>query len=168
MADANPAAHDDISRNVLHPFGVEGGLELRAHETITLTRVDQSSEVDGEHGKVKRQGNDNQGEDASHEVLAPETDWDILVVAKQNPQLYQSQDANPRDREEANPFDADSDAQAKPSVDQPEPPGGSEGLGRTLLVLVGEGVEGESGIGGSSDEGRIKKDQARLRQQSVF
>lgn len=73
MADGNSASHDDVGSNVLHTLAVQRSLEFRAHESITLTRVGQAKEVNGEHGEIEGNGDDDEAEDSGHEVLEPET-----------------------------------------------------------------------------------------------
>lgn len=71
MTNANAAAHDDIGRDILHALAVKSGLKFGAHETITVTGVLENGEVNGEHGHVEGDGDDNEGEDTGHEVLGP-------------------------------------------------------------------------------------------------
>lgn len=73
VTDGDTAAHDDIGGDVLHSLVVEGSLELGAHETISVTGVLEGDEVDGEHGHIEGQRDDDQGKDTSHEVLSPKT-----------------------------------------------------------------------------------------------
>lgn len=73
MADGNSASHDDVCGNVLHTLAVQSSLELRAHESITLTRVGQAKEVNGEHGEIEGNGDNDKAENSGHEVLEPET-----------------------------------------------------------------------------------------------
>jgi len=73
MADGDTAAHDDIGGDILHTLVVESGLELGAHEAITVTRVLEADEVDGEHGHVEGERNDDETEDTSHKVLSEKT-----------------------------------------------------------------------------------------------
>lgn len=82
VADRNAATKENISSNILHALAVEGGLELGAHETITLTRVGEAKEVDSEHSHVESDGNDNETEDASHDMLGPKTQGDVLGVSE--------------------------------------------------------------------------------------
>lgn len=77
----------------------------------------------------------------------------VPVIAEEHPQLHQGQGPDPGDCEEADPFDADRDAQAKAGHDEPEPPGGLESLGRPLLMLIGEAGKGENGQGGGKNQG---------------
>lgn len=73
VTDADSASHDNIGRNILHALVVEGGLELGAHEAVTVAGVLKDLEVNGEHGEVEGAGNHDEAEDASHQVLEPET-----------------------------------------------------------------------------------------------
>jgi hypothetical protein len=73
MADGDTAAHDDIGGDILHTLVIESGLELGAHEAITVTRVLEADEVDGEHGHVEGERNDDETEDTSHKVLSEKT-----------------------------------------------------------------------------------------------
>lgn len=162
------ATHEDIGGHVFGGLVIERSLELGAHEAIAVARVGQAQKVDGKHGEVEGDGNDNEAEDSGHEVLGPETNRDVLVVAEQDPELDKGQGANPGNGEEANPLDAGSDAKTKTSHGEPEPPGNAKGLGGAELVLVREAVEGERGEGGSGDEGRVEEDQSCLGEKTVF
>lgn len=168
VADGNTATKENIGGNILHALAVESSLELGAHETISLTRVGEAEEVDSEHGHVEGDGNDDETEDASHEVLGPKAESDVLVVSEQNPQLNQSQSSDPGDGEETNPFDTSSNTQSETTHGQPEPPSGREGLGGANFMLVREAREGEGGESGSGDERRIEKDQSSLSEETVF
>jgi len=168
MSDADSAAHQHVGGNVLHALGVQGRLELRAHEAVALAGVDEAEEVDSKHGHVEGHGDDDQGEDTGHEVLGKETDGDILVVAEHNPELDQGQGTDPGDGEETNPLDAESDAQTEASHDQPEPPARLEGLGRTKLLLVGERGKGKRSERRSNHERGVEQDQTCLSQETVL
>lgn len=158
VSDRNATAHENVGRNVLHALGVERGLEFGAHEPIALSRVLKTEEMNSEHGHVEREGDDDQAENARHEVLRKEADRDILVITKEDPKLDQGQGSNPGNREQANPLDADSHSQAKTSHDEPEPPAGIKCPGRTEFVLVAERREGKSGKGGRNHQGRVEQD----------
>lgn len=82
--------------------------------------------------------------------------------------MDQSQKANPSNREQPNPLDADSHAQAKTSHGKPKPPAQPEGPGRTKLLLVCERREGKGSESGGDHQGRIEKDQARLRKEPIL
>jgi hypothetical protein len=82
MTNGDTAAHDDIGGDILHSLVVEGSLELGAHETITITRVLEGNEVNGEHGHVEGQRDDDQGKDAGHEVLGPKTLEEVSRLIK--------------------------------------------------------------------------------------
>lgn len=71
-------------------------------------------------------------------MLAPEAQGDILVVAKEHPELDEGKGADPGYGEQAHPLDADRDTQPETSHSQPEPPDGLECLGRTKLMLIRE------------------------------
>ena len=162
VTEGNAASVGDIGWHILHTLGVQGGLELRGHETITFAGVDQADEVDCEHGHVERDGNDDQTEETGEEVLEPQTRGDSPCVSKQNPELQERQGADPCDCEESNPFYASCSSQTKTSSCQPEPPCGLEGLLGALLVLVCKGSPGECGECREDDQGRIEKDKTRL------
>lgn len=72
VAQRDTASESHIGGDVLHALAVEGRLELGGHETITVTRVDETEEVNGEHGHVECDGNDDEAEDAGEKVLEPE------------------------------------------------------------------------------------------------
>jgi hypothetical protein len=63
MSDADPATKPNIDRNILHRLGVESSLELGAHESISITGVNQAEEMDTKHGHVKCQWDHNEAED---------------------------------------------------------------------------------------------------------
>lgn len=73
MPNANPGAKGDVGRGISHRLAVECGLELAGHKSITITRVHQAEEVDGKHGHVESNGNDDKAECSGTEVLAPDT-----------------------------------------------------------------------------------------------
>jgi hypothetical protein len=93
---------------------------------------------------------------------------DVLVVAKHNPELDQSQDADPSDGEQANPLNADSHAQAEAGHGKPEPPTQTKCARGAKLLLVGEGGEGKGSESGRDHQGRIEEDQASLGEESVL
>lgn len=72
MADGYPAAESNIDRHILHRLGVERRLELGRHETIPVAGVDQTDKVNGEHGHVECDGDDDQTEGTRKEVFEPE------------------------------------------------------------------------------------------------
>jgi hypothetical protein len=72
VTNADSGTKGDIRGNILHRFGVQGCLELRGHESITFSRVDQAHEMNSEHGKVKPKRDDNETEDSGEEMLEPE------------------------------------------------------------------------------------------------
>lgn len=90
------------------------------------------------------------------------------MVSEQDPELKDRQGANPGDGEETNPLDAKGNSKAETSADQPEPPAGGEGLGRSLLMLVREGVECEGGEACGSYKRRVEEDQSCLGEQAVL
>ena len=65
------ASKSNVCWHVLHPLRVQGGLELRRHETITVARVHQAEEVNTKHGHVEGDRNNDQAEYAGKEVLKP-------------------------------------------------------------------------------------------------
>uniref|UniRef100_A0A1Y1KHV6 Uncharacterized protein n=1 Tax=Photinus pyralis TaxID=7054 RepID=A0A1Y1KHV6_PHOPY len=87
VTDAHAASKSDISGNIIHSLVVESGLELGAHETVTITGVDQAKEVDGKHGHVEGDGNDDEAESPRHQMLEPKAHGDVLVIAQKNPEL---------------------------------------------------------------------------------
>lgn len=72
MSNRYSAAQDNISSNVLHAFAVQGRLELGAHEAITIARVDKAEEVDGEHGHVEGERDDDESKSSGNKVLGPQ------------------------------------------------------------------------------------------------
>lgn len=99
------ASVSDIRWYILHALGVESSLELRRHETITVTRVNQAYEVNGKHSHVERDGNDDKTEETGEEVLEPQARSCSPCVSEQDPELQEGQAANPCNCEESNPFD---------------------------------------------------------------
>ena len=168
VPDSNTATQKNVGRDILHTLRVQSRLKLGAHEAVTVAGVGKAQEVDSEHGHVERKRDDDEAESAGHEVLGERARGDMLVVAKHNPELNQSQAANPRNGEQTNPLDASGDAQAKAGDGQPEPPAWREGFGRSQLLLVGERREAESCKSGSNHEGRIKQDKAGLGKKTVL
>lgn len=73
VSDANPTAKSYVYWDVLHGFGVESGLEFRAHESITVAWVDQAKEVNAKHCHIKCDRNDNKTEYSSNQVLCEKT-----------------------------------------------------------------------------------------------
>lgn len=73
VTDADSATECNIDWNILHSFGVECSLELRAHKSISIARVNKAEEVDTEHGHVESQWYDNKAEDSGHQVLGKKT-----------------------------------------------------------------------------------------------
>ena len=69
MSDADSASESDINRDILHAFRVESSLEFGAHESVSITRVNEADEVDSKHGQVECKGYDNQTEDTSNQML---------------------------------------------------------------------------------------------------
>jgi hypothetical protein len=82
VTERNTASIGNIGWHILHTLGVQGGLELRRHETITFAGVDQADEMNCEHGHVEGDGNDDQAEETSEEVLEPQTRGDSSCVSK--------------------------------------------------------------------------------------
>jgi hypothetical protein len=72
VTNADPGTKGDICGNILHRLGVQSCLELRGHEPITFSRVDQAHEMNSEHGKVKSKRDDNETKDSGEEMLEPE------------------------------------------------------------------------------------------------
>ena len=69
MPKSDAAAHEDVDGDVLHALGVQGGLELGAHETIAVPGIDEAEEMNAKHGHVEGDGDDDQTEQACHKVL---------------------------------------------------------------------------------------------------
>lgn len=168
VPDGNTATHKNVGRDILHTLRVQSRLELGAHETVTLTRVGKAQEVDSEHGQIETKRDDNEAESAGHEVFGERARGNVLVIAKHNPELNQSQAANPRNGEQTNPLDASGDSQAKTGDGQPEPPAWREGLSRPQLLLVGKRSKAEGSKGGSNHQGRVKQDKSGLSKKAVL
>jgi hypothetical protein len=90
VTNADTGAEGNVRRHILHGLGVQRSLELRRHEAITFSRVDQAEEVNTEHGHVETQGNDNQTKNAGEEVLEPQSlDPSILALQSLSTRLFQ-------------------------------------------------------------------------------
>jgi hypothetical protein len=152
VAKADTCAKSDISRDISHTLSVESRLELAAHESITITRVDEADKVDSEHGHVESNRNDDQAESTGKKVLEPDSSGDVLRVSEQNPKLKSGQGSNPCDREEADPLDAEGSSKSNTRCSQPEPPGRLESIFRAKLMLVLEGSPGKSGHASEQDQ----------------
>ncbi len=53
VSDADSATQGNIDWDILHGLGVESGLELGAHESISISWVGQAEEVDSEHCHIE-------------------------------------------------------------------------------------------------------------------
>ncbi len=168
VSNADAGSECNIGWSITHGLGVEGGLELRAHESITLTWVNKAEEVDVEHGHVESDWDGDQGKDSGQDVLGVDSWSDVLVIGEQDPELNNGQGADPGDREESNPLDAGSSTKSEAGCGQPEPPAWAEGLAWTLLVLVCERCESQCGQAGHDHEWRIEKDEASLGKKTVL
>jgi hypothetical protein len=62
MTKRDAATVRDIGGDILHALGVQRGLELGGHETISITRVDEADEMDREQGHVEGDRNDHKAE----------------------------------------------------------------------------------------------------------
>ena len=120
VAEADTCAKCNVGRNIGHALGVEGRLELAAHEAIAITRVDKADEVDGEHAHVESDRNDDETERASKQVLEPNSGGDILGVSDKNPELQRSERTNPGNSEKANPLNAEGGSEGNTRCRQPE------------------------------------------------
>lgn len=69
VSDAHSATKSNIDWDILHSLGVKRGLELRAHESISITRVNQAKEVDSKHGHVECDWNNNKAEHSRYNML---------------------------------------------------------------------------------------------------
>lgn len=168
MSDADAGAECNVGWSVAHALGVQGGLELGAHESITLSWVGEAEEVNGKHSHVESNWDDDQAEHSGENVLGHQSWGDVLVVSEEDPKLDNGQGANPCDSEESNPLHADGCAQSESRHDEPEPPVWLEGLGWALLMLVCEGGKGQRGEAGADHERRIEKNEAGLSKESVL
>lgn len=72
VAEADPATKSDIGCNVGHALVVEGSLEFRRHEAVTVTRVDQAEEVDRKHADIEANWDNDQAEETGKEVFEPQ------------------------------------------------------------------------------------------------
>lgn len=168
VSDADTATKSDVGGHILHTLGVEGRLELGAHEAVAVTRVDQAEEVDGKHGHVEADRNNDEGEGASHEVLGPDARRNVLGVSKENPELDEGQASNPGNGEQTDPFDADSGTQTQASHQEPEPPAQLESFLGSLFMLIREGLEREGGEGGCDHERGVEENETSLGKKAVF
>ena len=168
VTQADSRAKCNIGRYIGHSLGVEGRLELRGHESISIARVDEADEVDGEHGHVEGHWDDDETEDPREEVLEPNADGDIACIAQENPELEGGQAADPGNGEEANPFDRNSSSQTDTSGRQPEPPRRPEGILWAKLILIDEGSPAERRQRRENDERTVEQNQATLRDQPIL
>lgn len=168
MAQTDARAKSHICGHICHSLGVEGGLEFAAHETIAVTRVDQTDEMDREHGHVEGDGDDDQAEDASEEVFEPDAGGDILGVSEEDPQLEDGERPDPGDGEETDPFDTGGGTKGETSRSQPEPPAGFECVFGSEFVLVDEGEPGQAGQCGEDDQWGVQEDQSGLSDESIL
>jgi hypothetical protein len=168
VAETDTCAKCNISGDVSHGLCVEGRLELAAHEAVTVTRVDEADKVNCEHGHVEGDGNDNQTESASKEVLEPNSGGNILGVSEQDPQLEHGKRADPCDCEETNPLDAERGTESDSRCGQPEPPGGLESVLRTELMLVLEGDPRQSSHPSEEHQRGVQQDEAGLSDKTVL
>ena len=113
-------------------------MELAAHETIAVARVNQTDEMNGEHGHVESQRDYDQAENPREQVFKPDAHGDIFGVADEDPELQSRERAHPRNGEEADPFYAGRGAEAYTRGHQPKPPARGKGALRSLFVLVRE------------------------------
>lgn len=168
VTETDARAKSHVCGDIGHSLGVECGLELAAHEAIAITRVDEANKVDGKHGHVEGDWDDDQAEDAGEEVLEPQTHGDILGVADEDPELQCGDRANPRNGEESDPLDTRRRSQAHTGSSQPKPPSWGECLLWSKLVLVDEREPGETSQGGEDNQRSVQKDQARLGDKAVL
>lgn len=85
MPDGDTGAVCNICRDAMHTLRVEGRLEFGGHEAIAVTRVAEAGEVDGEHGHVKGDRDNDETEDAGEQMIEPKTRSDVLGIAQQKP-----------------------------------------------------------------------------------
>ena len=168
VTKADTCAKCDIGGHISHCLCVEGGLELAAHEAVTVTRVHKAYEVDREHGHVKGDGDDDQAESASKEMLEPNSGGDILGVSEKNPKLEHSERTNPCDCEKTNPLDAECGTECNSRCSQPEPPRGLESVLRTKLMLVLERDPRESSHSSEKHQRGVQQDETGLSDQTVL
>ncbi len=64
VSNTNSTTECNIDWYILHSLGIKSSLELRAHESISITWVYQAKEVDSEHCHIEGDWNDNQTEDS--------------------------------------------------------------------------------------------------------
>ena len=168
VTQADSRAKCNIGRYIGHSLGVEGRLELGRHEAVSVTRVDEADEVDGEHGHVEGHWDDDETEDPREEVLEPNADGDIACIAQENPELECGQAADPGNGEEANPFDRNSGTETDTSGCQPEPPRRPERILRSKLILIDERSPAERRQRRENDERTVEQNQATLRDQPIL
>jgi len=184
MSDADSATKCNIDGYILHRLGVESSLELGAHESISITGVNQAEEMDTEHRHVESDGDNNKAEYPCHHMLGknalrrsvPGSRTGVyrtyrsnrLDISKQNPQLKNSQGSNPGNCEESNPFDTGGCAQSKTGHRKPKPPGRLESPRGALLMLIREGGKCQRREASHDHERGIEEDQSCLSEQTIF
>lgn len=168
VAEADTRAKCNIGRDISHGLCVKGGLEFAAHEAITVAGVDEADKVDRKHSHVESDGDDDQAESASKEVLEPNSGGDVLGVSEEDPKLEHGKRAHPCDCEETNPLYAESSTEGDSRCGQPEPPSGLESVLWTELVLVLERNPRESGHSCEEHQRGVQQDETRLSDKTVF
>ena len=126
MTQTDSRAKRNISRDIVHRLGVQGRLELRRHEAITISWVYQAQEMNSEHSAVESDGYNDQTENTGEEMFKPKTLYnmssasvmskvyrkrdsyrsDVFGVSEEHPQLENCEGTNPSNREKPNPFNA--------------------------------------------------------------
>lgn len=71
MTDANSRTKRNISWDILHRFRIQGGLEFGRHESIPISWVHQTNEMNCEHCAVESDGYDDQAKCPGKEMLKP-------------------------------------------------------------------------------------------------
>jgi hypothetical protein len=72
VSEAHPGTKSNIGVDILHALRVKRRLELSGHEAIAFSRVYQAEKMNVEHSDVESNGDDNETEKASKEVLEPQ------------------------------------------------------------------------------------------------
>lgn len=92
----------------------------------------------------------------------------MLGVTKEEPELEDSDAADPGNSEQTNPLDTEGSSETQTADSQPEPPVWSEPGGWANGVLVHERSPGESSEGSEADERRVEEDQSGLSNETVL
>ncbi len=164
VPDGDLRTNGDVREGIGHTASPESVLELRAHETVSLTRVTEDEEVDAEHGHVEDDGDEDEADCAGDEMPDEEPRRDA-EVAEKIPELLESTETDSGNGEETDPLATDDGAERETGHDEPDPPRLGE---RLEVVLIAEGSPSECGESGEEDEGGIEEDVTGLGDQAIL